>query len=447
MTRSFPHLGYDPTPGDVERTRSLARQLGDLYGELTTTIGELDRIECGYWKGEAAKAFVAHIDSDVTPLIKKAHDSFGRASGALSRWADQLYGFQSEADALEQEAVTKQVAVDHAKTAAGLPTDNTVPHPAPEASPDPSAAADAKKKLQALTEANNALQGVLHRAEELHTRYTNAAHSISHDLDKAGDIAPDKPGLFSRIVHGVEDAWNDTVQWVKDHADLIKLIGDLLSDLTGILAILAIITAPFEPLGAIFAGAALVTGALALGAHALAKLAGADVSWMQLGLDVLGVLPGIGLFGKGATVAKEAASVERAAETAAQFGKGFKATVAESKNIISFGEKAADVTGGLRFKNIALFGTKDVGLVIKPGSALASKLANVSNNAYHQGQWIGTKGIKLVTFGKYAINPLGKVGQTIDVAAKALPKAFSIPQHIGEAVHLGDRFHQAATAK
>src|SRR5882757_1799187 len=324
MTRAFPHLGSDPTPGDVARTRFLDRQLGDLHGELTTTIGELNRIECGYWKGEAAKAFIAHIDSDVTPLIKKAHDSFGRASGALSRWADQLHGFQCEADTLEREAATKQGALDHAKTAAGLPIDDGVPHPAPEASPDPnpdpSAAADAKKKQQALTEANNALQGVLHRAEELHTRYTNAAHTISHDLDKAGDIAPDKPGLFSRIVHGVEDAWNDTVQWVKDHADLIKLIGDLHSDLSGILGVLAILTAPFEPLGAIFAAAAVVASAAALITHLIAKAAGADVSWMSLGFDALGAIPGIGAFSKGVKVADGAVAAARAAE----LGEGFR---------------------------------------------------------------------------------------------------------------------------
>jgi hypothetical protein len=445
MTRSFPHLGFDPTPGDVELTRGLARQLGDLHGELTTTVSELDRLDCGYWKGEAAKAFVQHIDHDVTPLIKKAHDSFGRASDALSRWAGQLHGFQSEADALEREAATKQSALDHAKTAAGLPTDNSVPHPAPEASPnpDPAAAADAKKKQQGVSDATNALQGVRHRAEELHNRYTGAANAISHDLDKAGDIAPDKPGFFHNLVHGIESAWNDTVKWVKDHADLIKLIGDLLSDLTGILAILAIITAPFEPLGAIFGTAALVTGALALGAHALAKLAGADVSWMQLGLDALGVIPGIGLFGKGATVAKEAATISKAAE----FGGGFVATVTKGRNIIAFGEEAANaVKGGLRFKNIALFGTKEVGLISKPGSTLASKMAGLSNATYHNGQLIGTKGLRFITLNKVVINPLSNLGRGIDVTVKAAPKILSIPQHIGEAIHPGDRFHQAATS-
>jgi hypothetical protein len=444
MTRSFPHLGFDPTPGDVERTRSLARQLGDLHGELTTTVSELDRLDCGYWKGEAARAFVHHIDEDVTPLIKKAHDSFGRASGALSRWADQLHGFQEEADTLEREAATKQTALDQAKTAAGLPPDDGAPHPAPQTSPnpDPAAAAEAKKKKQALSDAHNALDGVRHRAEELHNRYTSAANAISHDLDKAGDIAPDKPGLFSRIVHGVADAWNDTVKWVQDHADLIKLIGDLLSDLTGILAILAIITAPFEPLGAIFGTAALITGALALGAHVLAKLAGADVSWLQLGLDVLGVIPGIGMFGKGIKVVGNAARDAKLAE----FGAGFTSSVVRGKQIFAFGEEGLrGLEGGLRFKNIALFGTRDFNL-ISTESGLASRMANLSNSTYHAGQLLGTKGLGLISRGKIAINPMGNLGRGIDATIKAAPKIFSIPQHIGEAIHPGDRFHQAATA-
>jgi len=67
MTRSFPHLGFDLPPGDVDRPRGLARQLGDPQGELTTTVGELDRLDCGHWKGEAAKVFVAHTDHDLTP--------------------------------------------------------------------------------------------------------------------------------------------------------------------------------------------------------------------------------------------------------------------------------------------------------------------------------------------------------------------------------------------
>jgi hypothetical protein len=445
VTRSFPHLGFDPTPGDVDRTRGLSRQLGDLHGELTTTVNELGRLDCSAWKGEAARAFVAHIDHDVTPLIKKAHDSFGRASSALSRWADQLHGFQTEADALEREAATKQGTLDQAKTAAGVPTDHTRPHPTPEASPDPDpkAAAEAKKKQQAVTDASNALAGVRHRAEELHNRFTTAANAISHELDKAGDIAPDKPGLFSRIVHGVESAWNDTVQWVKDHADLIKLIGDLLSDLSGILGVLAILTAPFEPLGAIFATAAVITSAAALVTHLVAKLAGADVSWMSIGFDALGAIPGIGAFSKGVKVADGAVAVGRAAE----LGEGFRGVTTIGRNFVSL---SGDMVAGAKEiklfgKTLELGGLKAAGKIVSDGKIM-NRMQLVSEGLYHNGQWLGTRGLKLVTGGKLSVDAMSSAGRYIDAGLKLAPKVWSIPQHVGEAIHLGDRFDQSAAA-
>ncbi|MFI1091656.1 WXG100 family type VII secretion target [Streptomyces sp. NPDC020917] len=393
MTRSFQHLGFDPTPGDPDQVSTLARNLADLHGELTRTVTELDRIDCGYWKGEAAKAFVAHIDHDVTPLIKKAHTSFGRAADALSGWSDQLQRFQAEADALEREAAAKQGALDQARTAAGLPPDTPPdrPHPQPEASPTPDSPADAAaetKKKQAVSDANDALDGVRHRAEELHHRYTQAAKSVSHELDKAGDIAPDKPGLLHRIAHSVEGAWNDTVKWVKDHADLIKMLGDMLSALTGILAAIAIFTAPFEPIGAIFAGAALISGAATLATHLVAMAAGADVSWLTLGMDVVSVFPGIGGFAKGAKLAKfgkvlDQASALRLAEDITAGGGRLSAVAVRAKKFVFFATKAdswdvvmkgsgligrgrAGIEGAIQFeRNFQFTGTKPLNTVLK----------------------------------------------------------------------------------
>ncbi|MFJ2636630.1 putative T7SS-secreted protein [Streptomyces sp. NPDC087422] len=437
----FPLLGFDPTPGDVDRTRALARQLGDLHGELTATVTELDRLDCGYWKGEAATAFVSHIDSDVAPLIKKAHDSFGRASSALSRWADQLHGFQAEADALEKEAATKQGSLDHAKSAADPP------HPPGDrpAFVTPAQLGKDAKAQQAVTDATNALDGVRHRAEELHNRFTTAATSISHDLDKAGDIAPDKPGLFSRLAHGVEDAWNDTVQWVNDNADIIKLIGDLLSDLSGILGMLAILTLPFEPIGAIFAGLAVATSALALATHLIAKLAGADVSWLSIGFDALGSLPGLTAFTKGASTAVKGVT---AAERAVQLGRAYKVGSAITKGAtegINWVGKADEVvSGGVKFKNIALWGKKSVEGISATG--MKGRLAMVAENNIAKGQLIGTKGWNLIAKeSRLAVDPLTGLGRNIDAGLKLAPKVWSIPQHIGEAVHLGDRFHQSAS--
>ncbi|WP_405913061.1 WXG100 family type VII secretion target [Streptomyces sp. NBC_00963] len=409
---AFPHIGWDPTPGDVEQTRDLAKQLGKLASELGTSLSELQRIECGAWKGKTAVAFTDHISTDVTPLIKKSHDSFDKASRALHRWAGELQDFQDEADRLEK--------------AAGKALDDL--SKVDEKHPDKDG-----KAGQAVNDAEG-------KVDDLQSRYNKAAGAISKELDKAGDIAPDEPGFWDKLVHGVEDAWNATGKWIKDHADLIKAIGDILSDLTAVLGVLAIITLPFEPLGAIFGAAAVLTSGLALLSHSIAKAAGADVSWMTLGTDAIGLLPGIGAFGKGAKVASKAAAVTRLGE----FGKGFTASeIPKAFNVLATGEMANSVKGGIGLlgRKIVLGGTGEkLGLLTRESGPM-SRLAGLAEAGYHQGQWLGTKGLALT--GK-TIDPLSNWGRTIDVAGKVIPKTVSIVRHNGEPTSPGDRLHQAA---
>jgi hypothetical protein len=73
-------------------------------------------------------------------------------------------------------------------------------------------------------------------------------------------------------------------------------------------------------------------------------------------------------------------------------------------------------------------------------------MAGLSNATYHNGQLLGSKGLKLITFNKVVINPLSNLGRGIDATIKATPKILVIPQHVGEAIHPGDRFHQAANS-
>ncbi|GAA3087577.1 hypothetical protein GCM10010449_08880 [Streptomyces rectiviolaceus] len=414
---AFTHIGWDPTPGDVTDTRELAKKLGGLASELGSAVRDLERIECGAWKGKTALAFTEYIGHDVTPLVRKSHESFDKASRALHRWAGELQDFQDEADRLEKSAGRKLEAREEAK-------------------PDSEEAA----------KASGDVDGVAQQVYELEGRYSRAAGAISKELDKAGDIAPDEPGFWDKLGKGISDAWDATGEWLEDHADLIKLIGDVLSDLSGILAFLAIITLPFEPLGAIFGAAALLTSGLALLSHGIAMAAGADVSWMSIGFDALGLLPGIGAFGKeGVAIARGA----NAAKEAKVFGAGFKSLGPRAaRNLISFGEDAG-VAGGKslsRFgKTVTLWGTKEVQLVGHESTKL-NRLAGVMNAGYRPGQLMGTKGWNLLAPERLAADPLGKMGRGIDATVKIAPKLWSIPQHVGEAVHLGDRLDQSATS-
>ncbi|WP_311737213.1 enoyl-CoA hydratase/isomerase family protein [Streptomyces sp. Ag109_O5-1] len=370
----------------MEDTRDLAKQLGKLAGELGTALGELDRIETGAWKGKTAIAFSEYVGQDVTPLIRKSHESFDKASRALHRWADDLQGFQDRADRLEKTAGDKLDAKAEAEgKAAGKGSDE-------------------------LAKASSAVDGVIQKVHELEEDYRVAARQVSKELDKAGDIAPDEPGFWDKLGNGIENAWDATGDWIKDHADVFKAIGDLLSLASGVLGLLAIITAPFEPIGAIFAAAAMITSGAALLTHLVAKAAGADVSWTEIGFDALGVLPGV----KGLTGSAELAKGANAAARAAELGEGYRGVTSVGKALVLFGPiKAVPMVklgeGGSRLT-----------------LAVESGLQNI-----RKGQWLGTQGINMVSNLKFikgadAIAPIGKAGRIIDGSIKGALDAYKV---------------------
>ncbi|WP_405817199.1 enoyl-CoA hydratase/isomerase family protein [Streptomyces sp. NBC_01390] len=388
-----PSIGWDPTPGDVEDTRELARRLGKLASELSTALGELERIECGAWKGKTAVAFTEYIGEDVTPLIRKSHDSFDKASRALHKWAGELQDFQEETDRLDKSAKEKL-----------------------------DAQTQAKEGTDEYGKASGDVNGVIQKVHQLEERYRRAAGHISHELDKAADIAPDEPGFWDKLGTGIADAWDATGDWLKEHADLIKAIGDVLSDITAVLGVLAIVTLPFPPLAAIFGTAALIGAGLTLAAHGIAKAAGADVSWMQVGLDAVGLLPGIGMFGKGVKVVGAA----KAAATASRLGKGFQATkiAGESRVLLAFGKEAQGITGGLGKAGLVKIGgtSRQVYEVAHAGSGLMSRMGGLAVAGYHQGQLIGTKGAGLLGAN---ISPFGAGGIALDAGLKIAPKIYA----------------------
>lgn len=358
------------------------------------------------------------------PLIRKSHDSFDKASRALHRWANELHDFQDEANRLEKSAGEKLEAREKAEQKAE------------------------GKGSEELGKASGAVDEVTGKVHDLEERYKEAAGKISKELDKAGDIAPDEPGFWDKLTKGVADAWDATGQWIKDHADMIKLIGDLLSDLTAVLALLAIVTLPFPPLAAIFGTAALITSGLALVAHGIAKAAGADVSWMQIGLDAVGLMPGIGAFSKGIKVAGKTPALARAAAAskAGALGKGFQATnIGRARMLLSTGEQAGFVKGGIKLLpgKVVLGGMADnVYDVSHATSGLASRMGGIANQGYHAGQWLGSKGANLIP--GVNINPLG-AGIAMDAGFKILPKITSIHDHVGEALFPGDQFAKSAS--
>jgi hypothetical protein len=75
-------------------------------------------------------------------------------------------------------------------------------------------------------------------------------------------------------------------------------------------------------------------------------------------------------------------------------------------------------------------------------SGLKSRMGGLAAAGYHEGQWLGSKGLNMIP--GVNINPLG-AGIAIDAGAKILPKVTSIHQHVGEALFPGDQFEKSAT--
>ncbi|MGW5506358.1 enoyl-CoA hydratase/isomerase family protein [Streptomyces albogriseolus] len=392
----YPNIGRNPTPGSVEDTRELAKRLGSLASELGTAVRQLERIECGAWKGKTAVAFTEYVGHDVTPLVRKSYESFGKASRALHRWADELADFQDEAARLDRAAGKALDAKDTAeKKAKGKGSDDLA-----------TAAGDVDEVIQ--------------KVHSLEERYKQAAAHIGKELDKAADIAPNEPGFWDKLGQSIADAWDATGDWLKEHADLIKVIGDVLSDVTAVLGMLAIVTLPFPPLAAIFGTAALIGSGLSLAAHGVAKAAGADVSWLQVGLDAVGLLPGIGLFGKGIKVV----GAGKAAATASKLGKGFTATpVGPSRVLLAFGKESSAMSGGLGKAGLIKIGgiSSEVHQVAHAGSGVMSRLGGLAYQGYHQGQLIGTKGANLLGA---KIDPFSAGGMALDAGLKVAPKIY-----------------------
>ncbi len=129
------------------------------------------------------------------------------------------------------------------------------------------------------------------RAEALH-RIGDARKAVK-DAREIYDDAGDKAARHIRnVVH--HDAVRDPGGFMNFLADW----ADMLSNISAVLSVLAVICAfvpPLQFLVPIFATLAVIASAAALAGHAYdMTVRGGKVDWLKLGADALGVLPGLG---------------------------------------------------------------------------------------------------------------------------------------------------------
>ncbi|MFF3560317.1 putative T7SS-secreted protein [Streptomyces sp. NPDC002574] len=403
----YPSIGFDPAPGKLESVDDLNTKLTRAATGLDNAYTTLNGITHGgkTWEGEAASAFAEKV-GDLPKYVGDSRDALREAATQLASWRARLAEYQQKAREYEAEAraakereKTGQGAYDRATSAYNQAASDPALRLAGQYYATQSELADAQARIDAasgrldragreldtagkeLQKAQDELDGIIKRAEELLEHHQSDARGIADRLRKANDNAPDT-GFFEGLSDALTKLGHSIQNWCVKHADLLKKIGDILSAVSGVLAVASLLTMWCPPLSGALALAGGVTALGALGAHGAAKLGGADVSWTSIGMDALAAVPGGKFLAIGAT---------------GKIGKAFNAVKAD-----------AAITGGLKFTltgRLPVQGASKLANLMKDSSMLSfartplSKVASTLDNLpmkpqewWYRGSWTGITG-------------------------------------------------------
>jgi ABC-type transporter Mla subunit MlaD len=293
--RDFPALGFDPAPGDLDGVTDLAGKYRAVSKDLTEADDSLRQIvrQQGIWQGEASEAFARRI-GPLPQYLEGAARSMGEAADALEKWSQDLGDLQKRAADLEARAEAAAKAAEQARANPDLAlADRTFP--------DQQSLQLAQRLLddagRQLQTAIDGCQNVQDAAKQFQQEHAEAAARVAEALRKAKELAPDEPDVLDKlsdavggalgdladtIADGVDDAWD----FVQDHAELVSKLSDVVGDIGNGLGVLSDVLPP--PAKEVASVVATGLGLGALGGHALAMTAGADVAPETLTFDLAG---------------------------------------------------------------------------------------------------------------------------------------------------------------
>ncbi|MFG3317629.1 hypothetical protein ACGF3J_06235 [Streptomyces sp. NPDC048171] len=295
---SYPHLGFNPVPGDTEAVRGLEKKLSGCAKVLQEAYDLVTKLLDGsYWKGDAAVAFREQLDGGPLPLnLKNAAHSVRKAARQLDRWEGELGDFQRRARKLEEDARDARAEVERAQGRVDKVGDD----------PDPKVLTRAKGDLD---DAQAELNKVIGKAKRLAGEHEEKAGYRARKIrDATKKLVPHEPGWF-----------DEALDWLGDN------LPDILSFTAGLVGVAALLLA--GPMGiGLTAVAALMLSTSGISAVALALRLGdpetraslldgltkgeldADF-WsnaVSVGADLAGALPGLGAVARGSIEATDA---------------------------------------------------------------------------------------------------------------------------------------------
>ncbi|MFB6878142.1 putative T7SS-secreted protein [Streptomyces sp. NPDC056323] len=320
-------FGEDPTPGNPEAIRTLAKtyqELSEGAGEAVELLRDDGALRRG--KGQAMDALKTRITKDLPGLLEKTRDSFRTAAGAYDEYANTLTTAQ---DLLDRAIDQGQEVAATAKT--------EVPALAADATPEQA-------------ETHQTQQGEVNAAKEA----LSAAEELGRMAQRVREDGSEKATII------LDNAAEQAIP----ARDFVKAFGDFLADnpLVEIIAgvIIGIVAVFFPVVG-------LILGAILFAVSVIRMVSQGKIDAGEIIIGLLTLVPGGVLLGGLGKIVGAAGKLAKLAPFLAKVGKGVgtaSGAVSAALKNSTFIRKIIDpLSKGL------------VGLKTSPGLALGAKLA------------------------------------------------------------------------
>ncbi|MEV5154594.1 RHS repeat-associated core domain-containing protein [Streptomyces werraensis] len=294
-------LDKDPTPGDPERVRRLAKFLHDFADDVSEALrlvkGMAGEGTLAEWAGKSAKVFKEEF-SGVPKNLRKLEKSYAMCGDALADYWPKLERAQALADKALAKAREAQADLSSAKSKlasaeswvgratkeadkykddpTGARSDADKPDEAKvrAATRDVQSAKSAQEKAQSdVTSAQSALDAAKKMAADARKMREEAARDAKSKIDEASDA-----GIQNR------SWWEEIGDWFTDNWDSIVAACKIVVAVVGIVAMI---------IGGPILGAIVLIAALVVLADTLYKYSKGQASIWDVGLAALDCIPGM----------------------------------------------------------------------------------------------------------------------------------------------------------
>ncbi|MFH8527077.1 DUF6531 domain-containing protein [Streptomyces tendae] len=294
-------LDKDPTPGDPQRVRTLAKTLHDFADDVSEALrlvkGMAGESTLAEWAGKSAAVFKEEFDG-VPKNLRKLEKSYGMCGDALADFWPKLERAQALADrALVKarearqdlsSAQSKLSSADSWVTRASKEADKYKDDPTGSKSdadkPDEAKVRAATRDVQhaktahanaqsAVDSAQGALDAAKKMAEDARKMRDDAAREAKNKIDEASDA-----GIQNR------SWWEEVGDWVSDNWDSIVAVCKVVVAVVGIIAMI---------IGGPILGAIVLVAGLVVLADSIYKYSKGQASLWDVGLAALGCIPGM----------------------------------------------------------------------------------------------------------------------------------------------------------